>query len=83
MVFPARVVFLLPLPEALGEEQGGLRPQRGTVLERSELEDGDGLGAETSVPAEGERNDSTNSVRQIVNIGDRKFGCDAESYVLP
>ena len=65
MVFPARVVFLLPLPEALGEEEGGLRPQRGTVLERSELEDGDGLGAETSVPAKGEgeeRNDLTKSV---------------------
>ena len=89
-VFPDPRVVLLLLPEALGEEQSGLRSQRdGTVLSggggggHAELEDGDGLGAETSVPAEGERNDSTNSVRQIVNIGDRKFGCDAESYVLP
>ena len=87
--FPAtprvRVVFLPPLlPEALGEEQGGLRPQRGgTVLERSsELEDRDGLGAETSVPAEGqgeERNDLTIS---RCRGKQEKFGRDAESWVL-
>ena len=41
-------------PEALCEQQGGLRPRRGeggVVLGETELEDGDRLRAETSVPA--------------------------------
>ena len=49
-VFPASSGAVFPrLPETLGEEQGGLRSQRGG---EAELEDGDGLGAEASVPAE-------------------------------
>ena len=71
-MLPDPHAVFLPLPEALGEEQGGLRSQRGgTVLRggggdgHAVLEDGDGLGAETSVPAKGEgeeRNDLTKSV---------------------
>ena len=47
------VLFSLPLPEALCEEQGGLRPERGVVLGGggdAQLENGHGLGAQAAVP---------------------------------
>ena len=56
-IHPPVFGFCPRFPEALGEQQGGLRPRRGdggggvVVLGEAALEDGDRLRAETSVPA--------------------------------
>ena len=55
-IHPPVFCFSPRFPEALGEQQGGLRPRRGdggggVVLGKAELEDWDRLRAETSVPA--------------------------------
>ena len=84
---PPRVVFPplpLPLPQAFGEEQGGLGLQRGMLLsggggDNAELQDGDGFGAKTTVPA-AKRQNSFGVTNQILYINQiRKFGRDAES----